>query len=71
MFASEQTLQRFMTEKAEGQFHDRYESALEQVRSEFGRRYAMVIGGNEVRTRAKATHTSPIDTRIVLGHPSY
>src|ERR671924_1370769 len=68
MFASEQTLQRFMTEKAEGQFHDRYERALEQVRSEFGRRYAMVIDGSEVGTRATAAHTSPIDTRIVLGH---
>jgi 1-pyrroline-5-carboxylate dehydrogenase len=68
MFASEQTLSTFMTEKAEGQFHDRYERALDQVRSEFGRRYAMVIGGNEVATRATAAHTSPIDTRIVLGH---
>src|SRR5919109_2609217 len=68
MFASEQTLSTFMTEKAEGQFHDRYERALDQVRSEFGRRHAMVIGGNEVATRATAAHTSPIDTRIVLGH---
>src|ERR671925_418329 len=68
MFASEQTLSTFMTEKAEGQFHDRYERALDQVRSEFGRRYAMVIGGNEVGTRATTVHTSPIDTRIVLGH---
>jgi 1-pyrroline-5-carboxylate dehydrogenase len=68
MFASEQTLRTFMMEKAEGQFHDRYERALEQVRSEFGRRYAMVIGGSEVGTRATVAHTSPIDTRIVLGH---
>jgi 1-pyrroline-5-carboxylate dehydrogenase len=57
-----------MVDKAEGQFHDRYERALGQVRSEFGRRYAMVIGGSEVRTRATAAHTSPIDTRILLGH---
>src|ERR671923_5510 len=68
MFASEQTLRTFLMEKTEGQFHDRYERALEQVRSEFGRRYAMVIDGSEIGTRATAAHTSPIDTRIVLGH---
>jgi 1-pyrroline-5-carboxylate dehydrogenase len=68
MFVSEQTLNRFMTERAEGQFHDRYERALEHVRSEFGRKYAMVIGGSALATRATAKHTSPIDTRIVLGH---
>src|SRR5919107_1443970 len=68
MFSNEHTLHRFMMEKAEGQFHDRYEKALEQVRSEFGRIYTMVIGGSEVTTPAPATHTSPIDTRIVLGH---
>src|SRR5215213_4665640 len=44
MFSNEHTLHRFMMEKAEGQFHDRYEKALEQVRSEFGRTYTMVIG---------------------------
>ena len=68
MFSNEHTLHRFMIEKAEGQFHDRYEKALEQVRSEFGRTYTMVIGGSEVTTSATIPHTSPIDTRIVLGH---
>jgi len=56
-----------MTGKAEGQFHDRYESALEHARSEFGGKYAMVIGGREVRTAQTAAHKSPLDTRIVLG----
>ena len=68
MFSNEQTLHRFTGEKAEGQFHDRYEKALEQVRSEFGRIYTMMIGGREVRTPSTVAHTSPIDTRIVLGH---
>src|SRR5215210_1228407 len=68
MFLNEQTLHRFMIEKAEGQFHDRYEKALEQVRSEFGRIYTMVIGESEVRTPSTVAHTSPIDTRIVLGN---
>jgi len=56
-----------MTERAEGQFHDRYERALEQVRKEFGKIYSMVIAGKEVRTPVTVTHSSPIDTRIVLG----
>ena len=68
MFENEHTVRRFMTEKTEGQFHDRYERALEQVRSEFGRKYAMVIGGKEVRTLTTTAVMSPIDTRIVLGY---
>ena len=67
MFENEHTLYTFMTEKAEGQFHDKYEKALEQVRTEFGRKYSMIIGGKEVNTSQTITHTSPTDTRIVLG----
>ncbi len=68
MFENEHTFHKFMTEKAEGQFHDRYEKALEQVRSEFGRKFPMVIGGKEVKTSQTIAHTSPADTRIVLGY---
>src|ERR687887_2486032 len=68
MFENEHTVHSFMAEKAEGQFHDNYEGALEQVRSQFGRKYAMVIGGRDVRTPTTIAHMSPIDTRIVLGH---
>ena len=38
MFENENTLRRFMTERAEGEFHDRYERALEAARAEFGRK---------------------------------
>lgn len=68
MFENENTLRRFMTERAEGEFHDRYERALEAARAEFGRKYSMVIGGKEVKTPRTTEHTSPIDTRLVLGH---
>lgn len=68
MFENEHTVRSFMVEKAEGQFHDRYERALEQARSEFGKKYSMIIGGREVRTPATSVQTSPIDTRLVLGH---
>lgn len=69
MFENEHTLRRFLAEKAEGQFHDRYERALEAARSEFGiKKYPMVIGGRQVMTARTVPHVSPIDTRIVLGH---
>lgn len=57
-----------MAEKAEGQFHDRYERALERIRAEFGRKYPMMIGGKEVKASSYSAHTSPIDTRMVLGY---
>jgi 1-pyrroline-5-carboxylate dehydrogenase len=68
MFENEHTLRRFLTEKAEGQFHDRYEKALETARSEFGAKYQMVINGQRMKTSKTTAHVSPIDTRIVLGH---
>ncbi|HJU34024.1 MAG TPA: aldehyde dehydrogenase family protein [Nitrososphaera sp.] len=68
MFSNEHTLQKFMSEKAEGQFHDKYEKAVEKIRTEFGRSYTMIIDGSKVATRDTVVHTSPIDTRIVLGH---
>lgn len=68
MFENEHTLRHFMAEKAEGQFHDRYERALEGARSEFGAKYPMLIGGKQVSASSFATHASPIDTRIVLGY---
>jgi 1-pyrroline-5-carboxylate dehydrogenase len=68
VFENEHTLRSFLVEKAEGQFHDKYEQAIADVRQEFGKKYSMVIGGREVRTSETFTHTSPIDTRIVLGY---
>ncbi|HKU49520.1 MAG TPA: aldehyde dehydrogenase family protein [Nitrososphaera sp.] len=66
MFENENTFHRFMTERAEGQFHDRYERALEHVRSEFGKKYPMIIGGREVWTSQTVSQYSPIDTRVLL-----
>jgi 1-pyrroline-5-carboxylate dehydrogenase len=66
MFENENTHRRFMTERAEGEFHVRYEKALERVRSEFGRKYPMVIGGSEVWTSQTVPQYSPIDTRLLL-----
>jgi len=66
MFENENTYRRFMTERAEGEFHDRYGKALERVKSEFGKKYPMVIGGTEVWTSQTVPQYSPIDTRLLL-----
>lgn len=66
MFENENTLARFMSERAEGEFHDRYEKALEAVRSEFGRKYPMIIGGRQVTTSQTVQEYSPIDTRVLI-----
>jgi 1-pyrroline-5-carboxylate dehydrogenase len=68
MFENEHTLRQFLVEKTEGQFHDRYERALEAARSEFGKKYPMIIGGKQVLTAKMVSHISPIDTRLVLGY---
>lgn len=68
MFENEHTLRHFASEEAEGEFQVKYERALEQVRLEFGKKYLMVIDGKPVKASASAAHSSPIDTRIVLGY---
>jgi 1-pyrroline-5-carboxylate dehydrogenase len=68
MFENEHTLRHFASEKTEGEFHVKYERALEQARLEFGRKYPMVIDGKQVKASESTTHSSPIDTRIVLGY---
>ncbi len=56
-----------MIEKAEGEFHVKYERAADQVRSEFGKKYPIIIAGKRIKT-ATTAHTSPIDSRLVLGY---
>ena len=68
MFENEHTIRRFLTEKGEGEFHDRYERALDRVRSQFGARLSIVIGGKEVRSSKSVQHFSPIDRRLLLAY---
>jgi 1-pyrroline-5-carboxylate dehydrogenase len=68
LYENENTLHRFITSKGEEAFHDRYEEAIENIKSEFGRRYTMIIGGKNVTTSESFIHTSPIDTRIILAY---
>ena len=67
-YDNENTLYRFLISKGEGAFHDRYEEAIENIKSQFGRRYTMIIDGKNVGTPESFVHTSPIDTRIILAY---
>ena len=50
-------------------FHHQFDDALAEVRSELGRSYPLYISGEAVTSSAKPiVDTSPIDTRVVLGH---
>src|SRR5581483_9657553 len=47
--------------------HRELDSAIESVKSRFGKTYPMGIGGREVRATSEFEDRSPIDTRILLG----
>jgi 1-pyrroline-5-carboxylate dehydrogenase len=47
--------------------HDRFESALAQVRASLGGEHPMLIGGRDERAPRQFSVKSPIDTRVVLG----
>lgn len=67
-FENEHTFRKFMVSKAEEEFHNRYSEAVTEIKSQFGRKYAMIIDGNDVTSAKTSVHTSPIDTRITLGY---
>ena len=47
--------------------HRELDSAIEQVKSTFGRSYPLVVNGKEVKAASEFEDRSPIDTRILLG----
>jgi 1-pyrroline-5-carboxylate dehydrogenase len=67
-FENEHTIRKFVISKREESFHHRYEEAIKQVKSQFGRKYTMIIDGRNIGTSKTFVHTSPIDTRIILGY---
>ena len=54
--------------KDEEEFHKRYSEAVTEIKSQFGRKYAMIIDGNDVTSARTSVHTSPLDSRIILGY---
>src|SRR5438128_7496094 len=47
--------------------HRELDTAIERVKSTFGRSYPLMVGGREVRASSEFDDRSPIDTRILLG----
>lgn len=50
------------------ELHERYESALAEVKADFGKEYEMIIGGQDRKAAATFEDHSPINTDWVLGH---
>ena len=48
------------------EFHKKFDSALDQLKSEFGKTYPLIIGGQEIHTEKTFDVRSPSDTRIIL-----
>jgi 1-pyrroline-5-carboxylate dehydrogenase len=67
-YNNENTFSNMMVSKTENLFHNKYEEAIESIKSQFGKRYAMIIGGQYVHSSLNFVHTSPIDTRIILAY---
>jgi len=67
-FENEHTFEKFVISKEEESFHEQYEQAIRDVRSEFGRQYPLIIGSKKIKTNSNFTHRSPLDSRITLGY---
>ena len=67
-FENEHTFQKFVNSKEEESFHEQYEQAIRDVKSEFGRQYPIIIGSKKIKSKSKFTHLSPLDSRIALGY---
>ena len=48
--------------------HERFESALKEVRARIGLTYGLMIGGEELEARRLRTQHSPTDRGLALGH---
>ena len=67
-FENEHTLRKFLMSKGEEKYHDSYEEAIKNVKSQFAKKYTMIIDGKDIKSSKNFVHTSPIDTRIILGY---
>lgn len=67
-YENENTFNKVVMSKGEEAFHNRYEDAIENIKFQFGRTYAMLIDGKYVNALETFVHTSPIDTRLILGY---
>ena len=67
-FENEDTFRKFLKSNKESGFHKKYNDAIEHIKSQFGKKYPLLIDGKYVRSVNLFEHTSPLDSRIVLGY---
>ncbi len=66
MFENEKTWAKFVENNNTDEFHKRFDSAVEQVRKDFGKNYPMIIGGKEIFSNDQFQVHSPADKNLVL-----
>ena len=68
MFENERTWGRFADNNSTDEFHKKFDSAIEEIRKDFGKSYPMIIGGKEIFSDNKFQVRSPADKNLILGH---
>lgn len=68
VFKNEDTLQTFLDANQEYRFHKLYDNAINQVSSEFGKTYPILIDGKRISTSQTMIRSSPTDIRLTLGY---
>src|SRR5688572_15047616 len=68
VFKNEDTLQTFLDANQEYRFHKLYDNAINQVSSEFGKTYPILIDGKRISTSQTMIRSSPTDRRLTLGY---
>ena len=66
-FRNERTWQNAVEMGKTEEFHAAYESAVDRVRSEFGGKHPMFIGGKETWASSTFQDTSPADSKLMIG----
>lgn len=68
MFKNERTWPTFVENNNADEFHKRFESAIHDVRKDFGKNYPMIIGGKEIFSNDQFQVHSPADKDLVLAN---
>jgi len=68
MFENERTWNRFTENNSTDDFHKKFDSAVDQVRKDFGKNYPLIIGGKEIFSNDNFQVRSPADKNLILGN---
>src|SRR5579872_2466594 len=68
MFKNEKTWSTFVENNNTDEFHKKFDSAIEEIRKDFGKNYPMIIGGKEIFSDNEFQVRSPADKNLILGN---